>query len=116
MSSLDPDEDEDSFFLPPYHSETTWIEKLRKFHSQFDSSIRAILRDCLFREVEEAGIVVFQILCPNQAVQKRLIQKRERICHMVHLIWLEKIDRVALCINSNDGLQCQIFEIRNSRI
>ncbi len=116
MSPLYPEEDEDNFSLQPHHGQTTWMEKLRKFHSQFDSSVRAILRDCLFREIDEAGIVIFQILCHNQAVQKRLIQKREKIRQMVHLIWLDKIDKVAFCINNNDGWQCQVFEVRNSRL
>ncbi len=116
MSPLYPDEDEDDLSLvPPHRRETTWTGKLRKFHNQFDSSVRAILRDCLFREVDEAGILTFEILCPNQSVQKRLIHKRGKIGNMVQWCWLEKIDRVAFCIDE-DGLQCQLFDVRGYRI
>ncbi|MBD1834187.1 hypothetical protein H6F74_03345 [Trichocoleus sp. FACHB-90] len=113
MSPLYPDEeDQDDFrLIPPHRRETTWTGKLRKFHSQFDSSIRAKFRDCLFREIEEGGVVTFQILCPNEAVQKRLIQKKQKIGNTVRWIWLQKIDRLAICVD-NGGLQCQVFSLQ----
>lgn len=84
--------------------------KLRTFHNCFDSSIRAILRDCLYRIVEEEDTCTLQILCPNQAVLKRLSQKKGRIREFVIHIWRDKINRAGLCLNK-DGELCQLVTV-----
>ncbi|MBD1924018.1 hypothetical protein H6F77_23535 [Microcoleus sp. FACHB-831] len=109
MFPIYPNDDEEN--LPPYCRETTWIEQLKEFHSQFDSSIRAILRDCLFREIEEDGQITFQILCPNEVILKRLIQKRQKIANRVRWIWEPKVDRLVICIEKN-GLECRAYSLK----
>jgi hypothetical protein len=91
----------------------TLTGKLRRFHEDFDSSIRAVLQDCLFRINDEDGVLTFQILCPNEAVQKRLYRKREKIRNTLQWIWRD-LDYYALCIE-NEGLQCQVLEMKSFR-
>ncbi len=87
--------------------------RLRKFHKQFDSSVRAKLQDCLYREIEENGKLILQILCPNEAVFKRLARKHQKIRTSVKWIWLEKMDEVALCVETKDGLHCQNYDAKH---
>ena len=110
MYPLNPEEDD--FLVPGHHQNQSFGERLRQFHNEFDSSIRAILRDCLFREVKEQDTLTLQILCPNQAVQKRLIQKRQKIGNEIRWIWPENVDQFALCLDK-DGLQCRVFSLKN---
>lgn len=91
----------------------TLTGKLRRFHEDFDSSIRAILQDCLFRINDEDGVLTFQILCPNEAVQKRLYRKREKIRNTLQWIWKD-LDYYALCVQK-EGLQCQVLEMNSFR-
>gem|GEM_PF-1729003 len=88
--------------------------KLRTFHESFDSSIRAILRDCLYRIVKDEDTCTLQILCPNQAVLKRLSQKKGRISCFVINIWRGKINRAALCLNK-DGEFCELVTMDCAR-
>ncbi len=109
MYPLNPEEDD--YLTPPSLGEDSFGGRLRVFHDQFDSSIRAILRDCLYREVvNEEGTIVLQILCPNQAVQKRLIQKRQKIGNNIRSIWPNIVNHFALCVQ-NDGLHCRVFPL-----
>ncbi len=91
----------------------TLTGKLRRFHEDFDSSIRAVLQDCLFRINDEDGVLTFQILCPNEAVQKRLYRKREKIRNTLQWIWKD-LDYYALCVEK-EGLQCQVLEMNSFR-
>jgi hypothetical protein len=114
MFPLYPEENDCFPLLPLYlrDREENWTGKLQKFHSQFNGTVRALLRECLFRDVEQQGMVTFQILCPNQAVQKRLIQKRCRIGSMLELIWMDCHHRVAFCIDDKHGFRYQVFSIK----
>ncbi|MGB5962167.1 MAG: hypothetical protein WBG73_15985 [Coleofasciculaceae cyanobacterium] len=87
----------------------TLTGKLRRFHEHFDSSIRAILQDCLFRIQEENGALTFQILCPNEIIQKRLYIKREKIRNTLRWIWGD-LEYYALCVEKDSGLQCRIMD------
>ncbi|HIK29086.1 MAG: hypothetical protein N3E45_14120 [Oscillatoriaceae bacterium SKW80] len=102
--------DDDYSFGSPPEEDDTLSGRLRRFHELFDSSIRAILRDCLFRVEEDytKGIATLQILCPNQAVLKRLSKKRDRICNNVNSIWGRSIQQVGLCINENGSVSQQV--------
>lgn len=104
-------DDDCPFDLPP--EDDTLGGRLRRFHELFDSGIRAILQDCLFRVEEDVveGIVTLQILCPNQAVLKRLSRKRERICINIEGIWGRSIQRVGLCV-SEDGSVSQLVTLK----
>lgn len=92
----------------------TLTGKLRRFHEAFDSSIRAILQDCLFRIQEENDALTFQILCPNEVIQKRLYIKREKIRNTLRWIWGD-LDYYALCVEKDDGLQCRIMDAQRDR-
>ena len=110
MYPLNPEEDD--FLMPSRRQNFGFGERLREFHNQFDSSVRAILRDCLYREVKEEGTFTLQILCPNEVVQKRLIQKRQKIGNEIRWIWVEAVDQFALCVEK-DGLKCQVYSLKN---
>jgi hypothetical protein len=71
------------------------------------------LQDCLYREIEADGKLILQILCPNESVFKRLARKHQKIRTSVKWIWLEKIDEVALCLETKDGLQCQNYDAKH---
>lgn len=105
--------DDDCLFSPTLE-EVTLTGQLRRFHNDFDSSTRAILQDCLFRVLDEEGVVTLQILCPNQAVRKRLFMKREKIRLTIRWIWRGTIDQFALCVEKN-GLECQVFDLNQFR-
>ncbi|NEO32683.1 MAG: hypothetical protein F6K36_20090 [Symploca sp. SIO3C6] len=85
----------------------TLTGKLRSFHNSFDSSLRAILQDCLYRIDDQEGVITFQILCPNETVYKRLLKKREKVRRSVGIVG--EIDYYALCIE-RDGLHCQVLD------
>lgn len=111
---FDPDKDELPFdeendLFGRTLEDFTLTGKLRRFHESFDSSIRAILQDCLFRIHDEDGVLTFQILCPNEAVQKRLYIKREKVRNTLQWIW-SNLDYYAFCIDK-DGLQCKVLDM-----
>jgi hypothetical protein len=89
----------------------TLTGRLRRFHECFDSSIRAILQDCLFRINDEDGVLTFQILCPNEAVQKRLYIKREKVRNSLKWIW-SNLDYYAFCVEK-EGLPCQVLDMKS---
>ena len=118
VNPFDPDKDElpfdeDNDPLGRTLEDFTLTGKLRRFHESFDSSIRAILQDCLFRIYEEDGFLTFQILCPNEAVQKRLYIKREKVRNTLQWIWSD-LDYYAFCIEK-DGLQCKVLDMNSYR-
>lgn len=106
--------EDDDPLMPLQRRDKSTGRRLRRFHDQFDSSIRAILRDCLFREIEDDdATVTLQILCPNQAVQKRLIQKRQKIGNEIRWIWLGNVDKFALCVEYGGELQSRTYSIES---
>jgi hypothetical protein len=116
VNPFDPDKDklpfdeEDDLFGRTFE-DFTLTGRLRRFHECFDSSIRAILQDCLFRINDEDGVLTFQILCPNQAVQKRLYTKREKVRNSLKWIW-RNLDYYAFCVEK-EGLQCQVLDMNS---
>lgn len=112
---FDPDEDdlpfdEDGELFGRTLEDFTLTGKLRRFHQSFDSSIRAILQDCLFRIYDQDGFFIFQILCPSEAVYKRLYRKREKVRNSIQGIWKD-FDYYALCVEKQ-GLHCQILDMK----
>lgn len=101
MNSLEPEE-EDYLFCPSLdwddlYTEETFGDRLRLFYSQFDSSTRALLDDALFRETEETYLVTgLEILCANQIIYKRLIQKHQKISNQIRWIWPETVSQLAI--------------------
>jgi hypothetical protein len=115
VNPFDPEEDELPFdeeddLFGRTLEDFTLTGRLRRFHECFDSSIRAILQDCLFRINDEDGVLTFQILCPNEAVYKRLYTKREKVRNSLKWIW-SNLDYYALCIEK-DGLQCKVLNMK----
>jgi hypothetical protein len=114
VNPFDPEEDlpfdEEHDLFGRTLEDFTLTGKLRRFHECFDSSIRAILQDCLFRINDEDGVLTFQILCPNEAVQKRLYIKREKVRNTLRWIWRD-LDYYALCIEK-EGLQCKVLDMK----
>ncbi len=90
-----------------------WLADYADSMECFDSGIRAILRDCSFRINDEDGILTFQILCPNEVVQKRLYTKREKVCNNLKWIW-RNLDYYDFCIEK-DGLQCKVLDMNSYR-
>jgi hypothetical protein len=118
VNPFDPEEDELPFdeeddLFGRTLEDFTLTGKLRRFHECFDSGIRAILQDCLFRINDEDGVLTFQILCPNEAVQKRLYIKREKVRNNLKWIWKD-IDYYAFCIEK-EGLQCKVLDMNSYR-
>lgn len=118
VNPFDPDKDEIPFDEEdePFRrtlEDFTLTGRLRRFHESFDSGIRAILQDCLFRINDEEGVLTFQILCPNETVQKRLYIKREKVRNTLSWIWRD-LDYYALCVEK-DGLQCKVLDMNYYR-
>ncbi len=95
MHFLEPEE-EDYFLLPldwdGVYKEETFGDRLLLFYRQFNSSTRALLDDALFREVIAGGTVTsLQILCKNEIVHKRLVQKHQKIGNELRWIWPESL-------------------------
>ncbi|WP_373542568.1 hypothetical protein [Chamaesiphon sp.] len=116
MHFLEPEE-EDYLFCPALdwddlYTEETFGDRLRLFYSQFNSSTRALLDDALFREVAQHSLVTgLEILCPNQIVHKRLIQKHQKISNEIRWIWPETVSQFEIGIYSPDW-DGQTFQLR----
>jgi hypothetical protein len=94
---FDPEEDDFLGQIEDYYPEETFGDRLQLFYSQFASGTRALLSDSLFREIlVRPGIERLEILCPNQTIQRRLIQKRQKITNEVRWIWPETMAEVSL--------------------
>jgi hypothetical protein len=94
---FDPEEDDFLGQLEDGYPEENFGDRLQLFYNQFTSGTRALLSDSLFREVlVRAGVERLEILCPNQIVQRRLIQKRQKIANEVRWIWPETMAEVSL--------------------
>ena len=99
MSKLpfDPEEDDVLGQIEDCYPEETFGDRLQLFYSQFAAGTRSLLSDSLFRELwVKPGVERLEILCPNQIVQRRLIQKRQKITNEVRWIWPETMVEVSL--------------------
>ncbi len=107
MHSLEPEE-EDYFVCPSFdwdglYTEETFGDRLRLFYNQFNSSTRALLDDSLFREVESKSIVTgLEILCKNEIIYKRLVQKHQKIGNEIRWIWPETVSQFEIGIHAPD--------------
>ncbi len=103
MHYLEPEE-EDYLFCPALewdglYTEETFGDRLRLFYGQFNSSTRVLLDDSLFRETEEKSIVTgLEILCKNQIIYKRLIQKHQKIGNEIRWIWPETVSQFQIFV------------------
>ena len=116
MHHLEPEE-EDYLFCPALdwddlYTEETFGDRLRLFYSQFSSSTRALLDDALFREVAPVSLVTgLEILCPNQIIYKRLIQKHQKIGNEMRWIWPETVSQFEIGTYTPDW-NSQTFQLR----
>jgi hypothetical protein len=103
MHSLEPEE-EDYLFCPSFdwdglYAEETFGDRLRLFYGQFNSSTRALLDDALFREIETNSIPIgLEILCKNQIIYKRLVQKHQKIGNEIRWIWPETVSQFSILV------------------
>jgi hypothetical protein len=99
--SFEPEEDDLLGQLEEIYLEETFGDRLRLFYRQFSSSTRALLSDALFREIQTQGkISGLEILCPNEIVQRRLLQKQQKICNEVRWIWPDSMMRVEIWVSA----------------
>lgn len=103
MHFLEPEE-EDYLFCPSLEwddlfTEETFGDRLRLFYRQFNCSTRALLDAALFREIELNSIVVgLEILCKNQIVYNRTIQKYQKIGNEIRWIWPETVAQFEILV------------------
>jgi hypothetical protein len=124
MHFLEPEE-EDYLFCPSLDwddlfTEETFGDRLRLFYRQFNCSTRALLDAALFREIERNSIVIgLEILCKNQIVYNRTIQKYQKIGNEIRWIWPETVAQFEILVpsGSNNNIdrpdRCgRIFKLR----
>ena len=115
MHSIEPEED-DYLFCPSLdwddlYIEETFGDRLRLFYGQFNSSTRALLDDALFRETKaNFAITGLEILCKNNIIHKRLIQKHQKIGNEIRWIWPETVSQFTIGIHIPDW-DGQIFQL-----
>jgi hypothetical protein len=103
MHFLEPEEEDYYFCLPldwdDVFKEETFGDRLLLFYEQFNSSTRALLDRSLFREVSQGNTVTgLQILCENEIIHKRLIQKYQKIGNEIRWIWPETVTQFEIGI------------------
>jgi hypothetical protein len=103
MNSLEPEEEDylfcRSLALDGLYTEETFGDRLRLFYNQFNSSTRALLDDALFQETEEnSAVTSLEILCENQIIYKRLVQKHQKIANEIRWIWPETVVQFSIGI------------------
>jgi hypothetical protein len=117
MHPIEPEE-EDYLFCPfldwdGLYTEETFGDRLQLFYDQFNSSTRALLDDSLFRENAEKSIVTgLEILCKNQIIYKRLVQKHQKIANEIRWIWPETVIQFSIGIHAPEWCG-QTFSILN---
>jgi hypothetical protein len=105
MLSYPFEPEEDDFLgqldLEDIYPEETFGDRLRLFYAQFSSGTRSLLSDSLFREIQNADGVIqgLEILCPNEIIQRRLLQKQQKICSEVHWIWPDSMSRIEMWVS-----------------
>jgi hypothetical protein len=117
MHFLEPEEEDCYFCLPldwdGVFKEETFGDRLLLFYEQFNSSTRALLDDALFREVTDLQMVTgLQILCKNEIIYKRLIQKNQKIGNELRWIWPETLSQFEIGIQAPDW-QGQVFQLQD---
>jgi hypothetical protein len=81
------------------YPEETFGDRLRLFYAQFSSSTRSLLSDSLFREIQASGkLQGLEIVCRNETVQRRLLNKQQKICNEVRWIWPDSMTRVEIWV------------------
>jgi hypothetical protein len=81
------------------YPEETFGDRLRLFYAQFSSSTRSLLSDSLFREIQMGEkLQGLEILCPNETIQRRLLNKQQKICNEVRWIWPDSMTRVEIWV------------------
>jgi hypothetical protein len=117
MQFLEPEEEDCYFCLPldwdGVFKEETFGDRLSLFYEQFNSSTRALLDDALFREVADLQMVTgLQILCKNEIIYKRLLQKNQKIGNELRWIWPETLSQFEIGIQAPDW-QGQAFQLHD---
>jgi hypothetical protein len=124
MHYLEPEE-EDYLFCPSFDwddlfPEETFGDRLQLFYNQFNSSTRALLSDSLFRENEShsilqgiscTNITSLEILCGNDIIYKRLIQKHQKIGNQIRWIWPDTVTQFSICVRTPEWWS-QIFYLQ----
>lgn len=81
------------------YPEETFGDRLRLFYAQFSSSTRSLLSDSLFREIQTGGkLQGLEIVCRNETIQRRLLNKQQKICNEVRWIWPDSMTRVEIWV------------------
>jgi hypothetical protein len=116
MYSLEPEEEDFLFDLQldwdGLYKEETFGDRLRLFYDRFNSSTRALLDDSLFREINHHHTVSgLEILCKNDIVYKRLVQKHQKIRNEIRWIWPETVTQFEIGIHNPDWCG-QIFKLQ----
>jgi hypothetical protein len=116
MYPLEPEE-EDYCCLPidwdGVYTEETFGDRLRLFYNQFNSSVRALLDDSLFREVEDNGVIKgLEILCGNEIICRRLTQKYQKIGNEIRWIWPETVTKFTIGV-ATPAWRGQSFELQD---
>ena len=116
MHYLEPEE-EDYLFCPfldwdGLYTEETFGDRLQLFYCQFNSSTRALLDRALFRETAENSISIgLEILCKNQIIYKRLIQKHQKIANEISWIWPETVVQFSIGIYTSDWYKQTFYRL-----
>ncbi len=103
MHPIEPEE-EDYLFCPfldwdGLYTEETFVDRLQLFYHQFSSGTRALLDDALFRETEKNSLAIgLEILCKNQIIYKRLVQKHQKIANEIRWIWPETVNQFSILV------------------
>ena len=116
MHPLEPEE-EDYLFCPfldwdGLYTEETFGDRLQLFYRQFNSSTRVLLDRALFRETAENSISIgVEILCKNQIVYKRLIQKHQKIANEISWIWPETVVQFSIGLYTADWYKQTFYRL-----
>jgi hypothetical protein len=116
MHHLEPEE-EDYLFCPflewdGLYTEETFGDRLQLFYRQFNSSTRALLDRSLFRETGENSISIgLEILCKNQIIYKRLIQKHQKIANEIRWIWPETVGQFSISIYTPEWYKQVLYRL-----
>jgi hypothetical protein len=116
MHYLEPEE-EDYLFCPfldwdGLYTEETFGDRLQLFYRQFNSSTRALLDRSLFRETAENSISIsLEILCKNQIIYKRLVQKHQKIANEISWIWPETVVQFSISIYTPDWYKQTFYRL-----
>ena len=116
MHYLEPEEED--YLSCPFldrdglYTEETFGDRLQLFYCQFNSSTRALLDRTLFRETAENSIPIgLEILCKNQIIYKRLIQKHQKIANEISWIWPETVVQFSIGSHTSDWYRQTFYSL-----